>query len=67
MTVRIITADVFEGLAKLDDESVDIVVTSPPYWGLRKYLPDGAMRLRADLSEDEVAYVKSELKKAGVI
>lgn len=39
MTVRIINADVMDGLAQLADESVDCVVTSPPYWGLRSYLP----------------------------
>lgn len=39
MTVRIINADVMEGLRQLPDESVHCVVTSPPYWGLRSYLP----------------------------
>ena len=39
MTVRIINADVLEGLRQLPDESVHCVVTSPPYWGLRSYLP----------------------------
>ena len=29
--------DVLEGLSLLDDESVDCIVTSPPYWGLRNY------------------------------
>jgi DNA modification methylase len=37
MTVRIINADVMDGLALLDDESVHCVVTSPPYFGLRDY------------------------------
>lgn len=40
MTVRIINADVMEGLRQLADESVHCVVTSPPYFGLRSYLPD---------------------------
>lgn len=26
-----------DGLRELDDESIDCVVTSPPYWGLRDY------------------------------
>lgn len=34
-----ITADVFDGLAQLDDGSVDLVVTSPPFLALRSYLP----------------------------
>ncbi len=37
MSVRIINADVLEGLRQLPDESVHCVVTSPPYWGLRDY------------------------------
>ena len=37
MTVRIINADVFDGLKKLPDNSVHCVVTSPPYFGLRAY------------------------------
>lgn len=40
MTVRIINADVIEGLRQLPDESVHCVVTSPPYFGLRSYLRD---------------------------
>lgn len=39
MTVRIINCDVMDGLRQLADESVRCVVTSPPYWGLRSYLP----------------------------
>jgi DNA modification methylase len=45
MTVRIINADVFEGLAQLDDESVQCVLTSPPYWGLRDYGVEGQIGL----------------------
>lgn len=37
MTVRIIQAHVLDGLAQLEDESVHCVVTSPPYYGLRRY------------------------------
>lgn len=37
--VWIINADVFAGLKQIPDESVQCVVTSPPYWGLRSYLP----------------------------
>lgn len=40
MTVRIMIGDVRAKLAELPADSVDIVVTSPPYWGLRSYLPD---------------------------
>jgi DNA modification methylase len=37
MTVRIINADVLDGLRSLPDDSVHCCVTSPPYWGLRDY------------------------------
>lgn len=37
MSVRIINADVFDGLSKLEDESVHACICSPPYWGLRDY------------------------------
>ena len=37
MTSRIICADVIEGLRSIPDQSVQCVVTSPPYHGLRSY------------------------------
>ena len=37
MTIRIINADVLDGLKGLPDESVHCCVTSPPYYGLRDY------------------------------
>jgi DNA modification methylase len=47
VAVRIINADVMEGLRQLPDESVHCVVTSPPYWGLRDYGVDGQIGLEA--------------------
>jgi len=41
VTVTILVGDVREKLAQLADASVQCVVTSPPYFGLRSYLPDG--------------------------
>lgn len=41
MSVRILIGDCREVLRTLDAESVQAVVTSPPYWGLRSYLPAG--------------------------
>ncbi len=37
--------DVLEQLKSLPDESVNCVVTSPPYWGLRDYGQDGQLGL----------------------
>lgn len=34
---RIHNTDALSGLKKLPDESIDMVITSPPYWGLRDY------------------------------
>ena len=39
MTASYMISDVFDGLAKLEDGSVDLVVTSPPFLALRSYLP----------------------------
>ena len=41
MSVRILCGNVFDMLRTLPDESVHCCVSSPPYWGLRSYLPNG--------------------------
>lgn len=38
-TARYLVGDVFDVLATLDDQSVQSVITSPPYWRKRRYLP----------------------------
>lgn len=40
MTVRVIKGDVRERLPELPADFFDCIVTSPPYFGLRSYLPD---------------------------
>ncbi len=40
MSVSILIGDVRSRLADMPDESVNTIVTSPPYYGLRSYLPD---------------------------
>jgi DNA modification methylase len=40
-TARFIVGDVFDVLASLPDQSVQSVITSPPYWRKRRYLPLG--------------------------
>ena len=44
---EILTGDVREGLPTLDAESVQCVITSPPYYGLRDYGVDGQIGLEA--------------------
>lgn len=39
LTTRYIVADVFDALRTLPDQSVDLVMTSPPFLALRSYLP----------------------------
>lgn len=58
MSVRILTGDVFERLADLPDESVDCVVTSPPYWGLRDYDCDGQIGMEPTLGEHLAVMVR---------
>jgi len=33
----ILVGDAMDKLKELPDESVDMVVTSPPYWGLKRF------------------------------
>lgn len=57
MTVEIIVSDCTEALREMDAESVDCVVTSPPYWGLRDYGVDGQLGLEPTLGEHLAAMV----------
>jgi len=59
VTVRILTGDCREVLATLPAGSVHCVVTSPPYFGLRSYLPDGHDDKAAELGAEPTpdAYV----------
>ena len=43
----ILIGDVRQRLAELPDQSVQCVVTSPPYWGLRDYGNDGQLGLES--------------------
>jgi DNA modification methylase len=49
--VTILVGDVFDRLAELPADSVDCVVTSPPYWGLRDYGVAGQIGLEPTLGE----------------
>lgn len=48
---RIHLGDVLDRLAAMEPDSVDCVVTSPPYWGLRDYGVDGQIGLEPTLAE----------------
>lgn len=51
MDYRIIEGDCIEGMRRLKDKSVNCVVTSPPYFGLRDYGHDEQIGLEASPEE----------------
>jgi DNA modification methylase len=51
VTVRILHGDCREVLCGLPDESVQCIVTSPPYWSLRDYGVAGQIGLEAGIEE----------------
>ncbi len=57
--------DALTALQSLPDASINCCVTSPPYFGLRSYMPDGVV-MRDDLTDDQRAYVLAELDRLGV-
>jgi len=52
-TNQIYQIDAFEGLAQLEDNSIDCVVTSPPYWQARSYGNESKTALGAEVSPYE--------------
>jgi len=63
--LRIMVGDVLEQLARLDDESVHCVVTSPPYWNLRDYGAPGQIGLEETPQEyvDVIVRVFREVRR----
>ncbi len=71
--LSILLGDVRERLAAMEPDSVDCVVTSPPYWGLRDYGVDGQIGLERTLGEhlevmlDVFRLVRRVLKPRGTL
>jgi len=69
----IINGDVLKVLQSMSSESVQCVVTSPPYWGLRDYNVEGMIGLEPTLDEflakmvEVFAEVKRVLRKDGTV
>lgn len=65
MAVQILIGDVFDKLAEIPSNSVDCVVTSPPYWGLRDYGVVGQIGLERSLGEhlDVMVRVFQEVRR----
>ena len=49
--INIIQGNVFDKIKDLKDNSIDCVVSSPPYWGLRDYGVDGQLGLEPTYQE----------------
>ena len=47
----ILHGDSLEVLKRLPDESIDCVMTSPPYWALRNYEKNNQIGLQEDFNE----------------
>lgn len=62
---KIIQGDALETLKKLPDESVDCVITSPPYYGLRNYGVEGQIGLEKTFDEylDKMIEIMREIKR----
>src|SRR3990167_6215875 len=73
MINQILQGDCLEVLKTLESESVDCIITSPPYWGLRDYGVEGQLGLEKTPEEyvakmvEVFREVKRVLKKEGVM
>jgi len=65
MNGRIIAGDAQNELGRLLDQSVDMCVTSPPYYMLRNYGVDGQIGLEQTIDEyiNKLVYVFNEVKR----
>jgi len=61
----ILQGDVLEKLKEIDDECIDCIITSPPYWGLRDYGVDGQLGLESDFRQylEKMGIIMEELKR----
>ena len=57
-TFKLLTGEVLHTLKTLADKSVHCVITSPPYFGLRSYFPEG-LKLKEDTPEDIIRLIEN--------
>ena len=64
MSAEILQGNVFDALPTIKPGSVDLCVTSPPYWRLRSYLPKGHPLKPLELGSEEspAAYISNLVK-----
>lgn len=62
---KLLHGDALEILKTLDSESVDCIVTSPPYWALRDYGAPGQLGIESDFRDyiDKLCTVFDELRR----
>jgi DNA modification methylase len=71
--IHLINADVITGLRSIKKNSIDLIVTSPPYYGLRDYQVDGQIGMEPTLEEylerllEVTAQLKRVMKPTGVL
>lgn len=63
--LKILQGDCCETLKTLPEQSVHCCITSPPYFGLRTYLPD-MVRIRPDLTREQRESLLVELDQLGI-
>lgn len=65
MNRQILYGDVLEKLAEIPDETIDCIISSPPYWGLRDYGIKGQLGLESDFKDylKIMAKIMQELKR----
>lgn len=61
----ILQGDVLDKLKEISDESIDCIISSPPYWGLRDYGVDGQLGLEPDFRDylKIMSNIMDELKR----
>ena len=63
--IRFLCGNVIDALKTLPDESVHCVVTSPPYFRLRRY--SNAVKFKNDVPEEMRVKIIQELSKRGIV
>lgn len=58
--------DVLEFAKTLPDNCIHSIITSPPYYGLRSYMPN-LVRLKSSLSPEKRAEIEKELRELGIL
>ena len=63
---KIIKGDCLEVMKTLEDNSIDLTVTSPPYDNLREYFLDKLVVWRYDVSNERKQAIIKEMREKGI-